>query len=64
MYKTDEEIKEEYDSMHPVYSHTTPKQRKAKYLSRLKGWNERELMKLKSKQLTAILWETSTKKME
>ena len=52
--KCDEFNKKCYDSMYPVYKYISPKEKKANYLASLKGWNKKDLMKLKSKQLGAI----------
>lgn len=48
--------KKEYDAMYPKYEYISPKKRKAKFLSSLKGWKEKDLMKLQSKQLTKLIY--------
>lgn len=55
----DEQIKKEYYAMYPKYEYISPKKRKAKFLSALKGWDEKDLMKKKSKQLGKIIFNLS-----
>lgn len=53
--QTDESIKQDYERMFGYCKPITPKERKCEYLSRLKGWDNKELLKLKSNQLGAIV---------